>query len=177
MNRVDHHQVRPFLFDQAADLVHIVFGGQIDIVLGNVQTGSPKFYLADRFLAGDIENRIPVRNSPAELEQHGGFAYTRLAAQQYNSPQNNTAAQHTVKLSDAGDDSAFLFGGTDFGQTFGGQCRDAFLTRCSFCSIAAGFGSLSDDIFAHGVPASAAGAASHPAGACLAAVGADVDGF
>ena len=33
LDGVDDDKVRLFLFDEAADLVHVVFGGQIDILL------------------------------------------------------------------------------------------------------------------------------------------------
>ena len=37
LDGVDDHKVRFFLFDQAADLVHVVFGYQIDVLLRDLE--------------------------------------------------------------------------------------------------------------------------------------------
>ena len=51
------------------------------------------------------------------------------------------------------------------------------LRRSGFAAGKPGLGRFGDHILIHGVPTAAAGAAAHPAGACLSAVGADVYGF
>ena len=83
---------------QATDLVHIVFGGQKNIVLRHLQAGCTQLDLPDRFFARDIQNAVLVGNGTAQLQQHGGFAHARLAAQQHNTAQHDAAAQHTVQL-------------------------------------------------------------------------------
>ena len=177
LDGINDHEVGPFLFDQTADLVHVVFSCQKNIVLGNVQARCPQLHLPDRFLTGDIENGVPVRDGAAELKQHGGFAHAGLAAEQHNTTQHNAAPQHAVQFSDAGYNPAFLLGGADFRQTPGRQGGDTLLAGCGLGRCSAGFGGFGNDVLAHGIPAAAAGAAPHPAGACLTALGADIDGF
>ena len=122
---------------------------------------------------------VLVGDSTAELQQHGGFAHARLTTQQHDAAQHDAAAQHTVKLGDASQNAALLLGGTDVSQPLCGQRGDAFLTDRG-SRLAAGktdFGCLSNHILVHGIPAAAARAAAHPAGACLPAVGADINSF
>ena len=177
LDRVDDHEVWLFLLNQAADLVHIVFGGKVDVVLGQIETGSPQLDLPHRLLAGDIEDGVPVRDGPAQLQQHSGLAHARLAAEQHDAAQHDAAAQHAVQLGNAGDDPALFLGGADVCQPPGCQAGDAFLAGRCLGRRAAGFGRLGHHILVHGIPAAAAGAAAHPAGARLPAVGADIDGF
>jgi hypothetical protein len=92
MDGVDDHKVRFFLFDQATDLVHIVFGGQKNIVLRDLQAGCTQLDLSDRFFARDIQNAMLIGNGTAQLQQHGGFAHARLAAQQHNAAQHDAAS-------------------------------------------------------------------------------------
>ena len=98
LDGVDDYKVRFFLFDQATDLVHIVFGGQKNIVLRHLQAGCTQLDLPDRFFARDIQNAMLIGNGTAQLQQHGGFAHAWLAAQQHNAAQHDAAAQHTVQL-------------------------------------------------------------------------------
>ena len=113
LDGVDDDKVRLFLFDEAADLVHVVFGSQIDILLRDLQPGRAEFHLPHRLLAGDIQHRVLVRDGPAKLEQHRGFAYARLAAEQHHAAQHDAAAQHPVQFRDAGQDAAFFLGSAD----------------------------------------------------------------
>ena len=173
----DDHKVRFFLFDQAADLIHVVFSCQKNVVLRHLQTGCTQLDLPHRFLAGDIQHAVPVGNSTTQLQQHGGLAYAGLTAQQHHAAQHNAAAQHAVQLGNARQDAALFFCGADLRKALGCQAGHA-LGPCRCCLLGcggAGFGGFGHNVFIHGVPAAAAGAAAHPAGACLPAVGAHID--
>ena len=67
LDRVDDHKVRLLFLDQAADLVHVVLGGKVDVVLGQVKAGSPQFDLPHRLFAGDVEDGVAVRDGAAQL--------------------------------------------------------------------------------------------------------------
>ena len=135
--------------------------------------------LADRFLACDIQHIFGFADLAAELQQNCGFSDARLTADERHAADDNAAAQHPVKLRYAGQDAAFLFRSADIGQPPGRQRGDTLLPgRC--CRFAAGkprLGRFRNNILIHGIPASAAGAAAHPARAGFAAVGADVNSF
>ena len=111
-----------FLFDQAADLVHIVLRCKIDVLLRHFQPCSTQFDLTDRFLTRDIQNRMLVGDGTAELQKHRRFANTRFAAEQNHAAQHDAAAQHPVKLRYAGQDAGFFsFRSADIGQPPGCQ--------------------------------------------------------
>ena len=120
-----------------------------------------------------------VGDGTAELQKHRRFAHARLTAQQYDTAQYDAAAQYAVKLGNASQDAALFLRRADVGQTPCRQRGDALLPdgRSGFAAGKPGLGRFGDHILIHGVPTAAAGAAAHPAGACLSAVGADVYGF
>ena len=60
LDGVDDHKVRFFLFNQATDLVHIVFGGQKNIVLRHLQAGCPQLDLPDRLFTRDIKDTVLI---------------------------------------------------------------------------------------------------------------------
>ena len=115
----------------------------------------------------------------ALLQKHRRFAHARLTAQQYDTAQYDAAAQYAVKLGNASQDAALFLGRADVGQTPCRQRGDALLPdrRSGFAAGKPGLGRFGDHILIHGVPTAAAGAAAHPAGACLSAIGAYIDGF
>ena len=67
LDRVDDHKVRLFLFNQSADLVHIVFRRQKDVVLWYLQPRSTQLDLPDRLLTSDIQYAVLVRDGTAQL--------------------------------------------------------------------------------------------------------------
>ena len=81
---------------------------------GAISNQHSVLYITDRFLAGDIQHAVPVGNSTAQLQQHGGLAYAGLTAQQHHAAQHNAAAQHAVQLGNARQDAALFLGGADF---------------------------------------------------------------
>ena len=179
LDGVDDHKIRLFLLDQAADLVHIVFGSQIDVFLRDLQPGGTQLDLTHRLFTGDIQDAVLVGDGSAELQQHGGFANARLAAEQDHTAQHDAAAQHPIQFRNAGQDAAFFLRRADVCQPPGCQRGNTLLSSRSrrFAARKPCFGGFGNDIFVHGIPASAAGAATHPAGACLSAVGADIYSF
>ena len=177
LDGVDDHKPRLQLLDQAADLVHIALGCQQDVILGHVQTHRTQLDLPHRFLAGDIQHAAALGYLAAQLEQDGRFADARLAADQRHAAQHDAAAQHPVQFADAGYNAAFFLGGADVFQLQCGQAGLAGRTRRGGCPAGGRFGRFGHHVLGHGVPGAAGRAASQPAGAGLAAVGADVDGF
>ena len=168
-----------FFFDQAADLVHIILRCQKDVILRHFQPGSAQLDLPHRFLASDIQNAVLVGNSTAQLQKHSRFAHTRLTAQKHNAAQHNAAAKYTVQLRNAGQNTAFFFGHADLRKAFCGQGGHPF--RAGGCRLfgcgRTCFGGFRYNVLVHRVPAAAAWAAAHPAGACLAAVGTHIYSF
>ena len=179
LDGVDDDQFRLFLFDQSTDLIHVIFCGQIDILLRDFEPCGAQFDLTHRLFTGDIQNCVLVRNCTAQLQQHRRFANARFAAQKHHAAQNDAAAQNAVQLRNTCQDAALLLGRADIRQPPCRQRGDALLPHGSrrFSARKPRFGGFGHDIFVHGVPASAAGAAAHPARAGLAAVRADINGF
>ena len=92
----------------------------------------------------------------------------------------NIASQARVSASssiDAGHDAAFFLGGADAFQLLRHKACLPRYTRRSDGLAGGRFGRLGYDILGHGIPRAAGRAAPQPAGAGLAALGADVDGF
>ena len=56
------------------------------------------FQLALTLFAGDVENRFPLADAAAELQQQRGFADTGCAADQNQRAAHGAAAEHAVKL-------------------------------------------------------------------------------
>ena len=77
----------------------------------------------------------------------------------------------------AGHDAAFFLGGADAFQLLRHKACLPRYTRRSGGLAGGRFGRLGYDILGHGIPRAAGRAAPQPAGAGLAALGADVDGF
>ena len=173
LDRVDDNKVRFFLFNQAADLVHIVLGRKEDVILRYFQAGRPQLHLPYRLLARDIEHTVLVGNCAAQLQKHRGLADTRLTTQKHHTAQHDAAAQHTVQLRDAGQDAAFFFGRANLGKALCRQGRNPLRAGGSRlpCRCSPGFGCFGNHILIHGIPAAAARAAPHPAGTCFPAVG------
>ena len=92
-------------------------------------------------------------------------------------PISVTAAQDPVQFADAGHDAAFFLGGADAFQLLRHKACLPRYTRRSGGLAGGCFGRLGYDILGHGIPRAAGRAAPQPAGAGLAALGADVDGF
>ena len=67
LDGVNDHKIRLFLFNQAADLIHVVFCRQKDVVLRYLQPCGAQFDLPDRFLSGDIQHAVLVRDGTAQL--------------------------------------------------------------------------------------------------------------
>src|SRR5699024_11794905 len=63
--------------------------GKVDVVLGQVKAGSPQFDLPHRLFAGDVEDGVAVRDGAAQLQQHGGLAHARLAAEKDDAAQQD----------------------------------------------------------------------------------------
>ena len=67
LDGVNDHKIRLFLFNQAADLIHVVFCRQKDVVLRYLQPCGAQFDLPDRFLSGDIQHAVLVGDCPTQL--------------------------------------------------------------------------------------------------------------
>ena len=67
LDRVDDHKVRLFLFDQTADLIHVIFRRQKDVILRYLQPRCTQLDLPDRLLAGDIQYAVLVGDGTAQL--------------------------------------------------------------------------------------------------------------
>ena len=61
-------------------------------------------------LTRDIENRLALADTAAELQQQRGFANAGRAADQNQRPTHGTAAEHAVKFTDACRKPQFLLG-------------------------------------------------------------------
>ena len=177
LDGVDHHQIGLVPLDQAADLVNIIFGGQQNALLRNAQPVGAQLYLPHRFLTRNIQHLKPAGDRPAQLQQQGGFARARFAAQQHHASHHHAAAQHPVQLADAGDDPAFRLCCADAGQRLRANAADPG-RAAGGCRP--GRGRLRfrrHNILHHGIPRPAGRAFSHPAWAGIAALRANIHRF
>ena len=67
LDGVDDHKIRLFFFDQTADLIHVIFRRQKDVILRYLQPRCTQLDLPDRLLAGDIQYAVLVGDGAAQL--------------------------------------------------------------------------------------------------------------
>ena len=67
LDGVNDHKVRLFFFDQTADLIHVIFRRQKDVILRYLQPRCTQLDLPDRLLAGDIQYAVLVGDGAAQL--------------------------------------------------------------------------------------------------------------
>ena len=103
LNGVDDHVIRLKLFPALFRRIHGVFAENQQIVAFNSESARAHLDLPRRFLAGDIQHpRARSRQIFRRLQKQRRFADTRVAAHQHERSFHHAAAQHTVKLADAG---------------------------------------------------------------------------
>ena len=102
LDGVDDHQIRRFLPHTADDRVHIGFTQDVQIVVLHPQPVRPHFDLPLGFLSRDIEDLEGLSQIGTDLQQQGGFADARVAADEHKPAPDTAAAQHPVQLLKAG---------------------------------------------------------------------------
>ncbi len=159
LHRVDDDESgRGGAAERGDDIGEIGLGAERDRRLRQPQARRPHAHLGRRLLAGEIDDPgAGLGELGGRLEQQRRFADARLAADQDGGARDEAAAEHAVKLGDAGRQARGFMGGG--GEGFeGGQ--PAFAALDGDQGRGAGRGSLLDD----GVPLAAGGAFAGPAG-------------
>ena len=155
------------------DLIHIGLGQNKQIGRANAQSAGAQFDLPQRFLARHIQHFGRATHFLTHLQEQGGFADTRLTANQDKRTVHRAAAQHTVQLSDARLEAGFGRR-VDIRQ----QGR-LILSRPSVvgCQYAAGGGLRLDFIFTQCIPCTTRRALTVPLGTLIAAIAAQKNGL
>ena len=136
----------------------------------NAKTLCPKLQLPLAFLAGHVQHPTADAQTTANLQQKRGLADAGSAAHQHQTACNRAAAQNPIQFPHAGGKPDFSVAG-DFPDALG---LPAHAHGSRFC-LAGGHRLF--HMFLHGIVRTAAGAASHPLGGLIAAVGAVKNSF
>ncbi len=102
LDRVDHHQLRLFLLGDLADLLDAGFRQHIEVFARQAKTVRAHRHLLQRFFAGDVEGFHLLRQTAHHLQQQRRFPRAGIAADQDGAARHHAAAQHAVKLFEAG---------------------------------------------------------------------------
>ncbi len=108
LDGVHHHHPGFFPVGGGQDVLDAGFRHQAQLVHGQVQAPGPQGHLLQGFFPGDVERGLMTRQMSHGLQQNGGFADTRIAADQHHGALHQTAAQDPVQLTGAGGGAGFL---------------------------------------------------------------------
>ena len=98
LNGVNHHDLRLLLLGNQADLLDAGLGKHPQLVGGQPKAVGPHRDLLERLLAGDIEGFHPLCETTHGLQQQGGLARPRVAADQNGRAWHHTATKHPIQL-------------------------------------------------------------------------------
>ena len=162
LDGIDDQNGRVQLVDGAEHGRDIRLCKDIDLSAVHPEALRAHFDLALALLAGDVKDPFLTADLSAELQQQRGFSDPRRAADQHDRTAHGAAAEHAVKLRNAGGKSKLLFGL---------QLRDFFwLGESARCADGDGFRLLRR--FGQRIPCAAGGTLAHPFGGLVAAFGA-----
>ena len=169
LDRVDHHQGRVAgRCEAGGDVAQVDRGGEFQRRVGDAETPGAQAGLLDGFLAGDVEHPPSgACQAGGRLQQQGGLADPRIAADQDRRGRHQPAAQHAIQFGDAGGAARRRFGAAGQVDERDAPCRSGLGGRAG-----AGGDRLLDD----GVPLAAGLAAAGPSRAGRAAALADEAG-
>jgi hypothetical protein len=145
------------------------------------QSHCPQLHLLPRFFGADVEGAVLLGQAVGDLEQQGGFANARIAANQHQGTGDNAAAQNPIEFQIARGE-ARLGMLRDLSQGEGGPGGGWGTTR-GFAAVVAGSGCTSANcdrrgggnyLFLQGIPAMAGGAFAKVLGRFSSALVADV---
>ena len=96
--RVHHQQTGRSQLQGGDDLVHTGGGHGQQVVMQHAEPLSPRLDLRQGFFAAGIKHSAPLgSDQPSHLQQQGGFADARLAADEDGRTRHQTLAQHPVQ--------------------------------------------------------------------------------
>ena len=160
LDRVDDDEVRLLLPDGLDDVLDIRFRHEAEIAGDRADTLRPQLDLLEALLTGDIEDGFSVicRQITRDLEEDRRFSDARVTAEQYHRAYDDTTAEYTVELLEAGRDTVLLFEGDliDTDRTL------PWWTRAGVSTEAGSRGCFYDRFLHEGIPRAAARALSEP---------------
>ena len=169
LDGVDHHQVGLFRADVFRHQLGVGLGEDEEVGALHPQAAGPQLDLPCALLAGDVEHPQSLAQVLADLQEDGGLADARVAADEHQGALDDAAPQHPVQLGEAGV-VPLLVGGADLvdGHGVGDDPRGPGP------GAPLGQGGLLYR-FLHGVPLPAAGALPQPFGGLEPALTALID--
>ena len=155
LDGIDHHERRVLRLLQAGgDVAHVDRGGELDGRIRHPKAPSAQTDLIDGFLAGNVEHALAgTGEAGGGLQQQGGFADARVAADQHDRGWDQTAPQHAVE-----------FGYPDRrpGRRFGAAGQSYEIDRPADRCLGGRARAGGDDFFLDSVPFTAGFAAAGP---------------
>jgi hypothetical protein len=127
LDRIDDDNLRALVLRAGNDLFDLIFREQTQAIAPEPETPCTQRDLVRRLLAADVKNLSAIADRGQCLNQQGGFAYARIAADQYHRSDHEPATQYAIELTDAGRDAR------DFLRCYLGQiaCRHRFTVLAS----------------------------------------------
>ena len=110
LDGVDDNHPRTQPLDLAEHRLQIRLGQNIQMRGCSLDPVAAETQLPRRFLAGDVEHRRLGGYPRGKLQQEGGLANPRVAAQQDKLAGDDAAAEHAVELTETAADTAFCLG-------------------------------------------------------------------
>ena len=110
LDGVDDNHPRTQALDLAEHRLQVRFGQDIEVGCFGLDPVAAEAQLPSRFLAGDVEHRCLGCHPRGKLQQEGGFANPRVAAQQDKLAGDDPAAEHAVELTETAADAALRLG-------------------------------------------------------------------
>ena len=109
LDGVHDHQAGPARGQLGLDLLHGGLGVDQQAVGPQAQPLAAELDLPVRLLARDVEHaQAPGRDRAGDLEEQGGLAHARFAAEQHQGAGHDAAAQHPVELRQPGGQAGAL---------------------------------------------------------------------
>ena len=170
LDRVDHAEGRALGLERGEDLLELDLGQHAHLRAVEAEPARAQRHLGTAFFAGDVEHVHPRADSAStRLQQQGGLADARVAADQHHAAGDDAAAEHAVE---------FLDGRWACARHRPPRSRDSVATGCDCASdwkrfFAGASATVSSSVF----QALQLRALAEPLGAGAAAFGAGVEGL
>ena len=174
LNRVNHRHLWRLGLQGGDDFFQLGFGQHVHLAVVQAQTPRPQSHLRARLFTSDIQGVLAAALQTIQgLQQQGGLANARVAANQHHTALHHAAAQDAVQfiLPGGGALHVLRFDGTQGHDGRGGGQARAFAV-----AVFAG-AAVADHRLDQGVPSAAVGAFAQPFGAGAATVAAAEKGF
>ena len=109
LDGIHDDDLRALVLRAGDDLLNLILREQPQAIALEPETLRAQRDLVRRFLAADVKYLGSIADRGQRLDQQGGFADARVAADQHHRSDDEPAAQYAIELTDAGRDARDFF--------------------------------------------------------------------